>query len=149
MTHLEGEIEIGRPLEEVFAFVADPCNDPEWCPRVQWCEQREGSGPGQGARYEAMHKPSGYPRKHIRRIEVLEYDAPRRIRWRQEDQIGVFDITYELEPTDGGTRLLQTDDIKWKLPLAGPFGKRIVGRHIGEQQKDLKRVMEARSPAPA
>ncbi|MEA2473734.1 MAG: hypothetical protein QOE06_1649 [Thermoleophilaceae bacterium] len=141
-TQLEGDIEIRRPVGDVFAFVADPCNDPDWCPRVLWCRQSEGDGPGPGARYEAMHKPSGYPRRHIRRIEVLEYDAPRRVRWVQEDQIGVFDITYELEPTEGGTRLTQRDEIKWKLPLAGPFGKRIVGRHIGEQQQDLKRVLE-------
>ncbi|HEX8648073.1 MAG TPA: SRPBCC family protein [Thermoleophilaceae bacterium] len=142
MTRLEGDIEIRRPLEEVFRFVADPRNDPSWCPRVEWCEQREGDGPAAGARYEAMHRPSGYPRKHIRRIEVLEYDPPHRIRWRQEDQIGVFDITYTLEPAGDGTRLLQIDEIEWKLPLAGPFGKRIVGRHIGEQQQDLKRVLE-------
>jgi uncharacterized protein YndB with AHSA1/START domain len=141
---LEGQIEIQRPLEEVFEFVADPRNDPLWCPRVEWCKQREGDGPAVGARYEALHKPSGYPRRHIRRIEVLEYESPRRIRWRQEDQIGVFDIVYTLEPTETGTRLAQTDDIKWKLPLSGIFGKRIVDRHIGEQQSDLKRVLEER-----
>ena len=141
-TQLEGDIEIGRPVEDVFAFVADPRNDPQWCPRVLWCRQSEGDGPAAGARYEAMHRPSGYPLKHIRRIEVLEYEAPRLVRWRQEDHIGVFDITYELEPTDGGTRLIQRDEIDWKLPLAGPFGTRIVGKHIGEQQKDLKRVLE-------
>ena len=149
MTHLEGDIEIQRPLDEVFTFAADPRNDPQWCPRVLWCKQVEGDGPSPGARYEAMHRPAGYPKKHIRRIEVLEYDAPRRIRWRQEDHIGVFDITYDFEATEAGTRLTQRDDIKWKLPLAGPFGRRIVGRHIGEQQDDLKRVLESEVRTPA
>lgn len=139
---LEGSIDIARPMAEVFAFVADPRNDPRWCERVEWCIQLEGDGPARGAQYEALHRPSGYPWAHLRRIEVVECDPPSRIRWRQADRIGVFDIEYVLEATDDGTRFTQRDAIAWRLPLSSLIGKRIVQRHIGEQQKALKEVLE-------
>jgi len=49
-TFLEHTVEIDRPLDEVFMFVADSRNDPQWCPRVTRCEQRRGDGPVAGAR---------------------------------------------------------------------------------------------------
>ena len=140
---LSGSVEIRLPVEDVFGFVADPRNDPRWCERVRWCRQVEGEGPCGGARYEALHKPSGYPWAHIRRIEVLDIEEPRRVRWRQADQLADFDIAYELEAVDGGTRLTQRDNIRWRLPGMGIIGRRIVRRHIGEQHAALRAVLES------
>lgn len=139
---LEGSVEIERPVEEVFDFVADPRNDPRWCERVRWCKQVAGDGPGLGARYEALHRPSGYPWPHIRRIVVLDLEPPRFVRWRQADRLGAFDIRYELEATERGTRLSQHDEVNWALPLMGLIGRRIVRRHIGEQHEALRAVLE-------
>jgi hypothetical protein len=147
-TRLDGAIEIPRPIASVFEFVADSRNDPGWCERVAWCRQVEGDGPGPDARYEALHRPSGYPWAHIRRIEVLAFDPPRHIRWLQADRLGSFDIGYHLEPTARGTRLRQRDEIDWRLPLMGLVGKRIVRRHIGEQLRALRALLEA-APARA
>ena len=145
--HIEDQIEIERPIEEVFAFVADARNDPQWCPRVFSCKQVEGEGPGPGARYEARHRPTLLP-PHIRRIEVLEYDAPTSIRWRQSDLGGVFEIDYRLTPTEKGTRLTQSDEIAWKVPrLFHPVARRIVRKHIPDQMADLKRLLESRAAA--
>jgi len=38
---VELSIEIARPPEEVFAFLADARNDPRWCASVLACEQEE------------------------------------------------------------------------------------------------------------
>jgi uncharacterized protein YndB with AHSA1/START domain len=35
-------VEIDRPTADVFAFVADPRNDPRWCPKVRSVEQAAG-----------------------------------------------------------------------------------------------------------
>lgn len=145
--HLEDQIEIDRPIEEVFAFVADARNDPRWCPRVSACRQVEGDGPGPGARYEARHRPTLLP-PHVRHIEVLEYDAPRLIRWRQSDLGGVFEIDYHLAPSDGGTRLTQSDEIDWRVPrVFHPVARRIVRKHIPDQMADLKRLLESTARA--
>ena len=142
MMRLEGGVEIRRPIGEVFEFVADSRNDPMWCERVAWCRQVAGQAPAPGARYEALHRPSGNPWAHIRRIEVLDLAPPRSVRWRQADRMGTFDIGYELEAVEGGTRLWQRDEIEWALPLMGLVGRRIVSRHIGEQHHALRAVLE-------
>ena len=139
---LEGSIDIARPLLDVFDFIADPQNDPKWCERVEWCIQTEGDGPAPGARYEALHQPSGYPWAHLRQIEVLECEPPRYIRWRQADRVGVFDIVYELVPIERGTRLTQRDEVAWRLPLSSLVGERIVRRHIAEQHEALRSLLE-------
>jgi uncharacterized protein YndB with AHSA1/START domain len=143
---VERSIEIARPPEEVFAFLADARNDPRWCATVVACEQLAGDGPGPDARYEASHKPTPFHRVMPRAIEVVEYAPPRLIRWRQEDGNGAFHITYEVEPAAVGARFTQRDRIEWKVP--GPVGRMaerlFVRRHIGEQMEDLKRLLEER-----
>jgi uncharacterized protein YndB with AHSA1/START domain len=139
---IEGSEKIDRPIEAVFGFVGDPRNDPRWCPRVVWCEQREGSGPGPGARYEAFHRPS-FQRPHPRWIEIVTFERPHRIVTTQRDAIADFTITYLLQSETRGTRLTQIDEIDWKLarPIQ-PIAIRIVRRHIGEQFATLKRLLE-------
>ena len=143
---VQRSVEIQRPPEEVFAFVADARNDPRWCGTVVACDQRAGDGPGPGARYEARHKPTPFHRVMPRSIEVVEYTPPRVMRWRQEDANGVFHITYQVEPTARGALLTQRDEIEWKVPgPAGRVAERLfVRRHIGEQMSALKRLLEAR-----
>jgi uncharacterized protein YndB with AHSA1/START domain len=145
---LEKTIEIERPPQEVFDFVADPRNDRHWCPRVIRCEQREGDGVSTGARFEALHNPT-FLRTHTRSVEILDVDPGRRVTTRQEDDIGIFNITYTLVTTPTATRLTQRDDIAWKIVRpAHPIARLIVRRHMADQLKRLKRLLEA-SPASA
>ncbi|HEV2858514.1 MAG TPA: SRPBCC family protein [Solirubrobacterales bacterium] len=143
---VERSIEIARPPEEVFAFLADARNDPRWCASVVACEQQAGDGPGPDARYLARHKPTPFHRVMPRSIEVVEYEAPRLLRWRQEDGNGVFHITYAVEPAGEGARFVQRDTIEWKVPGAvGRLAERLfVRRHIGEQMEEVKRLLEDR-----
>jgi uncharacterized protein YndB with AHSA1/START domain len=81
-----------------------------------------------------------------RAIEVVDYEPPRLLCWRQEDSNGTFHITYELEPTGSGTRLTQRDRIEWKVarPVGRLAERLFVRRHIGQQMVDLKRLLEQR-----
>ena len=45
------EITINRPIEEVFAYIADNENDPQWCVPVVETTRIAGAAPGLGARY--------------------------------------------------------------------------------------------------
>jgi uncharacterized protein YndB with AHSA1/START domain len=143
---VERSVEIARPPEEVFAFLADARNDPRWCPTVVACELQTGEAPGPSARYEARHKPTPFHRVMPRSIDVVEYIAPHLIRSRQEDANGVFHITYEVEATPQGSRFTQRDSIDWKVPApVGRFAERLfVRRHIGGQMAELKRLLETR-----
>ncbi|HEX9967840.1 MAG TPA: hypothetical protein VGB06_07830, partial [Solirubrobacterales bacterium] len=93
--------------------------------------------------------PTPFHRTMPRSIEVLEYEPPRLVRWRQEDGNGVFLIAYEVEPSARGARFTQRDEIQWKV--AGPIGRMaerlFVRRHIGEQMAELKRLLEGSGAA--
>jgi len=48
---IEESVEIARPREDVWKFVADPANDPLWCSKVKSVELVE---PGV---WSVLHKP--------------------------------------------------------------------------------------------
>jgi uncharacterized membrane protein len=142
---IEREAEIGRPVDDVWAFISDARNDPQWCSKVLSVEQVAGDGPGPDARYVATHRPVRLRGATELSMDVVEFQPLRRLRWREEDGDATFDVTYELDPIgDKRMRLRQIDEIDWKLPRVGQaIGRITVGRHIGQQLQTLKRLMEA------
>lgn len=141
--HIEKSVRIARPAEEIWTFIADATNDPQWCHKVDSVEQVAGEGPGPGAKYRVLHRPR--PRKPATELtmEVVEYEEPRRLRWREEDEDGVFNVLYELESTGSGARLSQIDDIDWKISkLTFPIARVMVSRDISRQLASLKRILE-------
>jgi uncharacterized protein YndB with AHSA1/START domain len=140
---IERSTVIAAPPERVWEFIADARNDPRWCPKVESVEQVEGHGPHPGARYRAVHRPKPLRGPVDLTMEAVEFDPPRRLRWREEDDDGVFDVVYELEPEAGGTRLSQIDHIDWKISrLAFPIARFMVGRDLTRQLAALKRLLE-------
>jgi uncharacterized protein YndB with AHSA1/START domain len=142
------EVEIERPVEEVFAFVADPTGDPRWCPKVKSVSPVGGGGdggPGRGACYAVVHKP--VPLRPERRMEMtcVGWDPPRLLEWREEDCTDVFLVSYELEPLDGGrrTRFTQRSNAEIGAPrLLHPLFRHGIGRDVAGQLKRLKRLLE-------
>jgi hypothetical protein len=53
MAHVEGEILIGRPVAEVFDFVADERNEPRYNPRMLRAEKLSTGPIGVGTRFRA------------------------------------------------------------------------------------------------
>jgi uncharacterized protein YndB with AHSA1/START domain len=141
---IERMIVIERPAQEVWDYIADARNDPQWCDKVQSVEQVEGHGPGPGARYEVMHRPIPMRKPKELAVTVEEFDPPHRMRIREEDEDGVFDVTYELGAAGDGTRLTQRDHIEWKIPrFQQPLARRLVTRDVANQLSALKRRLEA------
>lgn len=131
-------MEIARPPEEVWAFVADHANDPRWCKKVKAVE------PAGERRWKLTHKPVPLRPPVQLDVEQLEHDPPRRLKLREEDDASVFDVEYRLEPTATGTRFTQVSDFEWKkLPkiLHGTFA-RGVRNDIRGQLRDLKATLE-------
>jgi tRNA (cmo5U34)-methyltransferase len=141
--HIEKTEDISRTPGEVWDFIADARNDPRWCHKVDSVDQIAGDGPGPGAKYRVLHRPR--PRKPPSELtmEAVEYDPPRHLRWREEDEDAIFNVVYRLEATSTGTRLTQIDDIDWKISkLALPIARAMVNRDIARQLAALKQTLE-------
>ena len=102
---------IGRPREEVFAFLADVANRPRFTDHylVDWRLTREQSyGQGAGARFTFKAPLNRFNQADVTLVEV---DAPRRIV--EAGRGGKYNRTrlraiYELEPTSAGTKVSMT-----------------------------------------
>lgn len=133
------EVEISRPVADVFAFVSDPSNDPRWCRKVRSVEQ-VGDG-----RYAVVHKP--VPGKPARRMEMtcVGSEEPVRVEWREDDGVDVFEVTYSLTDLGGGRTLMrQVSRARLGVPrLLRPLYRVGIGRDVAGQLKALKRLLEA------
>jgi uncharacterized protein YndB with AHSA1/START domain len=144
-TKVEKTIVIECPVEEVWEYIADGRNDPQWCDKVISVEQITGADAGPDASYRVVHRPIRLKKSKELAVTVEEFDPPRRMRMREEDDDGVFNVTYELEPAGEGTRLTQRDQIEWKIAkFQRPIARRMVSGDIEKQLSALKRVLEGR-----
>jgi uncharacterized protein YndB with AHSA1/START domain len=99
------EITIDRPIEEVFAYIADNENDPQWCVPVVETTRIAGDAPGLGARYVFASRLGLI--KVRGKFETTGFEAPEAIRWAGESAIVTFSGQYRLTSTTTGTRLLE------------------------------------------
>jgi carbon monoxide dehydrogenase subunit G len=120
----EGTAVIDRPIEEVFAFVADGENDPKFSPRVLEIRKTT-DGPSEvGTVYASTVKDAGM--KTQREFKLTEFEAPTRIRWTElsKNMITVSEGGYDLAREGEGTRLTVHNEFeghgfgKLILPLA-------------------------------
>jgi carbon monoxide dehydrogenase subunit G len=101
----EGTAVIDRPIEQVFAFLADGQNDRKFSPRVQQIEQKTEGPPGVGTVYASTVKDAGMTT--TREFELTEFVAPTRIRWaeRSKNTVTAPEGGYDLAPVGEGTRV--------------------------------------------
>ena len=92
---------VSRPRDEVFAFVADARNRPQWDESVDSEELTSPEPIGVGTTLRTKLRSMG--REYVYTWEVVEHDPPRRMRI--ESTSGPFPtaLTYELSDTAGDT----------------------------------------------
>lgn len=124
MAHeFSGSAVIDRPIDEVFAFLADGTNDPKFSPRVQEIRKTTDGPIAVGTVFESKVKDAGMTTS--RKFELTAFEAPTKIRWAERSQnlITVPDGGYDLEKvTDTQTRVTIGNTFE-----GHGFGKVIVG----------------------
>ncbi len=75
MVRIEGEILTGRPVEEVFDFVADSRNEPQYNPAMAGVELLTPLPIGLGTRFRARMGRAGTQML----VELTEFDRPHRL----------------------------------------------------------------------
>jgi uncharacterized protein YndB with AHSA1/START domain len=148
LVHIEGEIVIGRPVEEVFDFVADQQNEPRYNTQMRGSEKITEGPIGVGTRYRAEVVTGRQVVPMV--IEVTEFERPRMLA--STTRMSSMDIRYALTfaPVSQGTRMRWVGDVEPKgwLRLLTPW----VG-WVGRRQElriwtSLKDLLEAPA-APA
>jgi carbon monoxide dehydrogenase subunit G len=101
----EATVVVERPIEEVFAFLADGENDPKFSPRVLEIAKTTEGPPGVGTVYASTVKDAGMKTK--REFRLTEFDPPTRIRWTEvsKNLITAAEGGYDLAPAGDGTRV--------------------------------------------
>jgi carbon monoxide dehydrogenase subunit G len=101
----EATTRVDRPIEEVFAFLADGENDPKFSPRVLEIRKTTDGPPGVGTVYASTVKDAGMKTK--REFKLTEFEPPRRIRWAEvsKNVVTASEGGYDLEPDGAGTRV--------------------------------------------
>jgi uncharacterized protein YndB with AHSA1/START domain len=141
---IEESVEINRPIEEVFAYVADPQNLPEWSGIVQEV-RKEGQGQlEEGDRFSTIAKFLG--RRFETPMEVGVHQPPRRHSDRSVGGPFAQEYTYTFEETaGGGTRLTQVAEGEpgGFFRLVGPLLKAAGRRQFRADLENLKDLLEA------
>src|SRR5947209_17074037 len=127
-----GSAVIARPIEEVFAFLADGNNDPRFSPRVQDIRKTTDGPIGAGTVFESNVKDAGMTTS--RKFELTAFEAPTKIRWTERSK-NVITVP------DGGYDLEKVSDTQTKVTIRNTlqghgFGKLIVGFALRSAVKD-------------
>jgi hypothetical protein len=106
---------VPAPPGQVFPYVADTRNDPEWCPNVTDVRLVEGDGVELGARFEFHQRVEAQGRELTSDVTVAIIDlGERHIRWRVEDRFQVRDVLLRVEPDEDGSKVTQVTTAAFK-----------------------------------
>ncbi|MFI6441710.1 SRPBCC family protein [Streptomyces sp. NPDC050759] len=128
----EAVVEVDRPVEEVFAYLADGRNDPQFSPRVLTIERIPDTPTAVGTVFRSTVKDAGM--KTAREFRVTELQAPVKLRWAEvsKNSVTVREGGYDLEAlADGRTRVRIFNHLE-----GHGLGKLLVGLALAAARKD-------------
>jgi hypothetical protein len=141
----ETTLVIDRPIEEVFAFLADGENDPKFSPRVLEIAKTTDGPPRVGTIYASTVKDAGVKTK--REIKLTEFEPPTRIRWSEvsKNLVTAPEGGYDLAPEGTGTRVSFYNVLEGHGPgkLIAPLALRSARKNAGDFGKAIKAAVEA------
>jgi carbon monoxide dehydrogenase subunit G len=146
MAKIEGEIQIDRPAEEVFDFVADSRNEPQYNPAMASVELLTPLPIGRGTRFRARMGKAGT----VMLVELTEFDRPHRLGSRTTSSMMQTSGTLTFAADGEGTDMSwdwQVHPKGWMRmlgPLFGPLG----GRMERRIWTSMKRYLEDTAARP-
>ena len=140
---LELSTVINRPVEEIFAFMSNPENDPKWVSASSEVKITSQGPIGVGTTYRPVVTFLGWRMEG--ESEITEYEPNRR--YVQKSVSGPFPVewTVTFERVEGGTRVTLTGVVEpgGFFKLAEPLLVSIIKRRFEADLANLKDLMEA------
>lgn len=141
----EATVVIDRPIEEVFAFLADGENDPKFSPRVLEIAKTTDGPPGVGTVYASTVKDAGMKTK--REFRLTEFEPHTRIRWAEvsKNVVTAPEGGYDLTPEGDRTRVTIHNVLEGHGlgKLIAPLALRSARRGADDFGMAIKRAVEA------
>jgi carbon monoxide dehydrogenase subunit G len=143
MIQVNDSVEINRPVDQVFDFLADIGNAPRW-QRGVVSSRKDSEGPMRvGTTFTENMRVMGM--SFDARCEVTAFEPPRRIAMVADGKLVRYHGVFQLEPVGAATQLSVDAQVAlkgfWRL-LSPLMGSEIRKESAAELQ-DIRRVLEA------
>ena len=135
---------VNRPAAEVFAFVAEMENEPQWHTDIVAAERITGGEVERGTRYRVQFKPQPMtPTEGV--VEIVDFEPGRRIVSRSDMGSMKPTMTHEFEEVAGGTKVTRRIQVETSgaMSLMSPMMRAMVRRSNVGFLENLKRLLEA------
>ncbi|MER5917578.1 SRPBCC family protein [Streptomyces sp. NPDC001982] len=128
----EATVEVDRPVEAVFDYLADGRNDPQFSPRVLRIERAPDAPTAVGTVFRSTVKDAGM--KTSREFRITDLESPVRIRWAEVSKNSVM-------AREGGYDLVALSDGRTRVRIFNVLeghgvGKLLVGLALAAARKD-------------
>jgi uncharacterized protein YndB with AHSA1/START domain len=138
-------ITIDRPIDEVFAFLADGENDKKFSARVIDIAKTTDGAPGVGTVYASTVKDAGVKTK--REFKLTEFEPPTKIRWAEQSKnlVTATDGGYDLAAAGDGTELTFFNELEghgFGVLIAG-FALRSARKGADDFARAIKTAIES------
>jgi uncharacterized membrane protein len=130
------EVRVGRPREEVAAYMTDPANDPEWIGGLRHARLLGEPPVANGSRVERVASFMGRRVEYV--LEVARLEPGRMLEMRSVKAPFPMHVTYTFEDGEGGT--IVRNHVRGGgglFSLGSPLFAPMVRRNV---QKDLERL---------
>jgi uncharacterized protein YndB with AHSA1/START domain len=138
--HIPSVLEVPVPAEGVFAYLADPANNPEWSPNTLAVSDIPDGPTALGMRWRAKLKFFG-------RVNFLidEFEPGHRVRFTCDPRGGQLLHRFIIDQIPGGTRINHLVEFEPRdlAVLAEPIIRFFTKKMIAELNKQLVRVVSA------
>ncbi len=143
MKPAEQSIVIDRPIAEVFAFVTDQRNTPQWQAGLVEVRPLAEGLPGVGKRYALVRKFMGRRMEAVN--EYLRYETDKLVTFKTISGPEV-EASYLFEPVENGTRV--TSRVRLQIPGVMGLFDPLIGMNLRREMRTalpaLKALLESR-----
>jgi uncharacterized protein YndB with AHSA1/START domain len=141
----EATVVVDRPIEEVFAFLANGENDPKFSPRVLQIAKKTEGPPGVGTVYASTVKDAGV--QTTREFKLTAFEPPTRIRWAEvsKNMVTASEGGYDLVSEGSATRVTLHNVLEGHGvgKLIAPFALRAARKDADDFGRRIKAAVEA------
>jgi uncharacterized membrane protein len=145
MARIEASVVINRPIEEVFAFVTDFENAPQWMSELVEGEQTSEAPVGVGTILRGVATPLG--RRVESTQEVVEYEQNSKFAIKSTSGPVASEDRYTFESVDGSTQITRVAEAEMSgfFRAAEPLALRMMRRQFETNFANLRDLLEAQA----